>query len=63
MWVHVKAAKYEIQKASTCCATLFRCLFLVDVFRCFQRKIFPEKRPPVFVYLGLHTRAHSGVDI
>ena len=26
--VHVKAAKYEIQKPSTCCATLFCCKFL-----------------------------------
>ena len=48
----LKAAKYEIQKTSTCRATLFRCLFLVDVSRCFQRKIFPEKRPPCLFTLA-----------
>ena len=54
--VKVKAAKYDIQKTSTCRATLFCSLFLVDVSRCFQRKIFPEKRPPCLFTFG-YTRA------
>ena len=28
VYVYVKAVKYETQKPSTCCATLFRCKFL-----------------------------------
>ena len=35
----LKAAKYEIQKTSTCHATLFRCLFLVNVSRFSPRVI------------------------
>ena len=41
-----------------CRATLFRCLFLVDVSRCFQRKIFSEKRPPYLFTFG-YTRTRT----
>ena len=32
-WLQLKAAKYDIQKPSTCRITLFRCRFWVDVSR------------------------------
>ena len=43
-----KAAKYEIQKTSTCRATLFRCLFLVNVSR-FSPRVINLARNKTFV--------------
>ena len=51
----LKAAKYDTKNFN-----LSRNIvsFIVDVSRCFQRKVFPEKRPPYLFTFG-YTRARS----
>ena len=58
----IKVAKYEIQKTSTCRATLFRCLFLVDVSVAFRERFFRRNVHHVCLPLATHAPPPPYID-